>query len=305
MWSNACVRRATRGVATCGSHPRRSPAPRSRASTFLADRVLFVCTGNSARSQLAAALWNLRSEVQAESAGTHPAREVHPGAIRAGRKAGVDLTGARPRAIDQVPGIPDLVVTVCDRAHEELGALTGEATVIHWWIPDPREIGTDRRLRGLGHSASTSHRHAQPPSRPHRTPPITEEDPPMTTSTDPSFSVPARHPPDDRVRDGTSRRRVRGHVLDRDDPASRGRVLPVLRRRPLHVVHPALRRALHATAAPSARACRGEDHGRGADGRLPLRAQRGPVTDGRGLVAAISPATARRSSRAARTPAAR
>ena len=125
---------------------RLSPEAIARSSiagvSFLADRVLFVCTGNSARSQLAAALWNLRSEVQAESAGTHPAREVHPGAIRAGRKAGVDLTGARPRAIDQVPGIPDLIVTVCDRAHEELGALTGEATVIHWWIPDPRETGT-------------------------------------------------------------------------------------------------------------------------------------------------------------------
>ncbi|MGZ5319573.1 MAG: arsenate reductase/protein-tyrosine-phosphatase family protein [Actinomycetota bacterium] len=125
---------------------RLSPAAIARSSiagvSFVADRVLFVCTGNTARSQLAAALWNLRSEVPAESAGTHPAREVHPGAIRAGRKAGVDLTGARPRAIDQVPGIPDLIVTVCDRAHEELGALTDEATVIHWWIPDPRETGT-------------------------------------------------------------------------------------------------------------------------------------------------------------------
>ena len=112
------------------------------SATFATDRVLFVCTGNSARSQLAAALWNLRSEVPAESAGTHPAREVHPGAVRAGRHAGVDLTRARPRAIDQVPGIPDLIVTVCDRAHEELGSLADKATVIHWWIPDPRETGT-------------------------------------------------------------------------------------------------------------------------------------------------------------------
>jgi protein-tyrosine-phosphatase len=114
----------------------------SAGGTLPADRVLFVCTGNSARSQLAAALWNLASEVPAESAGTHPAAEVHPGAVRAGREAGLDLTGARPRAIDQVSGDPDLVVTVCDRAHEELGSLVGETTVLHWWIPDPREIGT-------------------------------------------------------------------------------------------------------------------------------------------------------------------
>jgi len=125
---------------------RLSPGAIARSSiagaAFLADRVLFVCTGNSARSQLAAALWNLTSEVPAESAGTHPAPEVHPGAIRAARKAGVDLTGARPRAIDEVPGTPDLVVTVCDRAHEELAGLTHEATVLHWWIPDPRETAT-------------------------------------------------------------------------------------------------------------------------------------------------------------------
>ena len=112
------------------------------AGTLPADRVLFVCTGNSARSQLAAALWNRASEVPAESAGTHPAPDIHPGAVRAGRKAGVDLTGSRPRAIDEVSGAPDLIVTVCDRAHEELGSRVGEATVLHWWIPDPREVGT-------------------------------------------------------------------------------------------------------------------------------------------------------------------
>lgn len=125
---------------------RLSPEAVARSSiagaTFATDRVLFVCTGNSARSQLAAALWNLTSEVPAESAGTHPARQVHPGAVRAGRRAGVDLTGARPRAIDEVPGTPGLVVTVCDRAHEEIGSLVDGATVLHWWIPDPRELGT-------------------------------------------------------------------------------------------------------------------------------------------------------------------
>jgi protein-tyrosine-phosphatase/DNA-binding transcriptional ArsR family regulator len=107
-----------------------------------ADRVLFVCTGNSARSQLAAVLWNHVSPVPAESAGMHPAPQVHPFAIRAGRRAGLDLTAARPRAIDEVIGAPDLIVTVCDRAHEELGTLAADSTVLHWWIPDPRETGT-------------------------------------------------------------------------------------------------------------------------------------------------------------------
>jgi len=107
-----------------------------------ADAVLFVCTGNSARSQLAAAMWNQVSEIVAESAGTRPAAEVHPDAVRAGLDAGVDLRNARPRAIEDVPGRPDLVVTVCDRAHEELVALAEEATVLHWWIPDPRTVGS-------------------------------------------------------------------------------------------------------------------------------------------------------------------
>lgn len=109
---------------------------------FPAERVLFVCTGNSARSQLAAALWNAASDVPAESAGTHPAAAVDPLAIRAGRRAGVDLARARPRAIDEVDGTPDLIVTVCDRAHEELGTLARAGTILHWWIPDPREVGT-------------------------------------------------------------------------------------------------------------------------------------------------------------------
>lgn len=107
-----------------------------------ADRLLFVCTGNSARSQLAAGLWNQVSDIPAESAGTHPAAEVHPLAIRAGRDAGVDLADARPRALDEVAGTPDLVVTVCDRAHEEVGSAAGGATLVHWWIPDPRQDGT-------------------------------------------------------------------------------------------------------------------------------------------------------------------
>lgn len=96
--------------------------------------VLFVCTHNSARSQLAAALWSHDFGTEAVSAGTHPATEVHPGAVEAARRAGLDLSGARPQHIDQLDIEPLLIVTVCDRAHEELAP--GDAWW-HWSTPDP------------------------------------------------------------------------------------------------------------------------------------------------------------------------
>jgi protein-tyrosine-phosphatase/DNA-binding HxlR family transcriptional regulator len=112
-------------------------------------RVLFVCTHNSARSQLAAALWNDTSPVPATSAGTHPALAVHPGAIAAARRHRVPLAPVRPRHIDDVlrPDDADLVVTVCDAAHEELAAhiaLTDtHSGRLHWSIPDPARTGED------------------------------------------------------------------------------------------------------------------------------------------------------------------
>jgi len=94
---------------------------------------LFVCTHNSARSQLAAALWRTLTGGAAESAGTHPAPEVHPGAVAAAVRAGLDLSATRPQALDAVVVGP-LVVTVCDRAHEELAP---PAEWLHWSVPDP------------------------------------------------------------------------------------------------------------------------------------------------------------------------
>lgn len=102
--------------------------------------VLFLCSHNSARSQLAAALWRVRTGGPADSAGTHPAAQVHRGAVAAARRAGLDLTGARPKALDEIDVDADLqVITVCDRAHEELDA---DSAWWHWSIPDPVEIGT-------------------------------------------------------------------------------------------------------------------------------------------------------------------
>ncbi len=73
------------------------------------------------------------------SAGTHPAERVHPGAVAAARRAGLDLGAATPRALDDLDERPALVVTVCDRAHEELDP--GDDW-LHWSVPDPVAVGT-------------------------------------------------------------------------------------------------------------------------------------------------------------------
>ena len=104
-----------------------------------APSALFVCTANSARSQLAAALWHSITGGRAVSAGTHPAGVVHPGAVAAGRRAGVDLTTATPTALHELTQRPALTITVCDRAHEELDP---DPDWLHWSIPDPVPIGT-------------------------------------------------------------------------------------------------------------------------------------------------------------------
>ena len=102
-----------------------------------ARRVLFVCTANSARSHLAAALWRRASTVPAASAGTHPAAAIDPGAIAAATRHRLPLPRLRPRHISDVQHDDDLVITVCDMAHEELG----RAAALHWSVPDPVPAG--------------------------------------------------------------------------------------------------------------------------------------------------------------------
>lgn len=103
-----------------------------------ARRVLFVCTRNSARSQLASALWGQVSDIPSASAGTHPADRIAQGAIEVARRHGVDLADLPPRRLEQVAGEGDFVVTVCDKAHEEMTGLGG----IHWSVPDPLPMNT-------------------------------------------------------------------------------------------------------------------------------------------------------------------
>jgi protein-tyrosine-phosphatase len=102
-----------------------------------ARRVLFVCTANSARSHLAAALWRQASKVPTASAGTRPAGAIDPGAIAAAQRHQVPLPRLRPRLLSEVQEDGDLLVTVCDLAHEELGT----AADVHWSVPDPVTAG--------------------------------------------------------------------------------------------------------------------------------------------------------------------
>jgi ArsR family transcriptional regulator, arsenate/arsenite/antimonite-responsive transcriptional repressor / arsenate reductase (thioredoxin) len=102
-----------------------------------AQRVVFVCTANSARSHLAAALWRRASRIPAVSAGTHPADRIDPGAVDAAGRHRLPLPRIRPRHISDVQLDGDLVVTVCDLAHEELGTLAA----VHWSVPDPVPAG--------------------------------------------------------------------------------------------------------------------------------------------------------------------
>lgn len=109
-----------------------------------ATRVLFVCTRNSARSQLATALWQQASEIPSTSAGTHPADRIARGAIEIARRHGVALADLPPRRLDDVAREEDFVVTVCDNAHEEIPNLGG----IHWSVPDPLRLNTEDAFEG-------------------------------------------------------------------------------------------------------------------------------------------------------------
>jgi ArsR family transcriptional regulator, arsenate/arsenite/antimonite-responsive transcriptional repressor / arsenate reductase (thioredoxin) len=111
------------------------------ASERQVPRVVFVCTHNSARSQLAAALWAEHSSVPATSAGTEPARRIHPRAIRVARRHGLALNPTGTAHVRDVLRRTDLTVAVCDKAHERLPEQPGRR--LHWSVPDPAPADTD------------------------------------------------------------------------------------------------------------------------------------------------------------------
>jgi protein-tyrosine-phosphatase len=114
--------------------PPEAPGPRLTPPR----RVLFVCTANTARSHLAAALWRSASRVRVASAGTHPGASVHPAAVRAAARRGLRVPEVAPQDLRGIHREGDLVITVCDRAHEELAG----ADWAHWSVPDPVAAGT-------------------------------------------------------------------------------------------------------------------------------------------------------------------
>ncbi len=105
-------------------------------------KVLFLCTGNSCRSQIAEAIVNAQAggAWHAYSAGTHPAGYVHPLAIQVLKEVGIDHQG-RSKSVEELREMPfDLVVTVCDSAAEECPVWLGPGRRVHLGFPDPAKV---------------------------------------------------------------------------------------------------------------------------------------------------------------------
>jgi arsenate reductase len=103
-------------------------------------KILFLCTGNAARSQMAEALARLDhgESVEVVSAGSHPAGMVHPGAVRAIAELGPDISGARSKPADEFRDTDfDVVVTVCDSAAQDCPIWPNAKRLEHWSIEDP------------------------------------------------------------------------------------------------------------------------------------------------------------------------
>ncbi|MCA0374897.1 MAG: arsenate reductase ArsC [Gemmatimonadetes bacterium] len=117
-------------------------------------RILILCTGNSARSQIAEALIATRGaerragHVTAASAGSRPAARVNPYAIEVLAAHGIAWNGKVPQSIDDVAGERfDLVITVCDNARDACPFFPGAVAQVHWGLPDPADAETPEAAR--------------------------------------------------------------------------------------------------------------------------------------------------------------
>ena len=114
-------------------------------------RILFLCTGNSCRSQMGQGLLRKLGggEYEAFSAGTKPAERVHPLAVATLAEQGIDISAHTPKLLDDFAGQTfDLLITTCDSANEECPYYPGAKARLHWSLPDPAAAtGTEEEIR--------------------------------------------------------------------------------------------------------------------------------------------------------------
>lgn len=133
--------------------PVSGPVPRAtdsrpRAANQRPVRVLFLCTGNSSRSQMAEALVQRfgGGQIDAASAGSHP-KGLHPGAVQVMGERGIDIGGRRSKPLSEFTSQRfDYVISLCDKLREMCPDFPGPPTVAHWSIPDPAESADDGLL---------------------------------------------------------------------------------------------------------------------------------------------------------------
>ena len=116
---------------------RRPPAPTTIRTRK--QRVLFLCTGNSARSQMAEAMLEHRSAhaIEARSAGSHP-KPLHPNAVRVMAERGIDIAGRPTKHFSRFARSRfDQIITLCDKVREVCPDLPGQPTTAHWSMADP------------------------------------------------------------------------------------------------------------------------------------------------------------------------
>ena len=135
-----------------GLHPALGLAPLdpiapARGRSRRKPRVLFLCTGNSARSQIAEALLEHMSAgaIEASSAGSHP-KPLHPNAVRVMKRRGIDISANRTKHLDELVAQRfDMVITLCDRVREVCPEFPSHPQLVHWSIPDPAREGATNR----------------------------------------------------------------------------------------------------------------------------------------------------------------
>lgn len=117
-------------------------------------QILVLCTGNSARSQIAEALiatlgaQRAAGRITAVSAGSHPATQVNPGAVAVLAAHGISWGDRTPRHVDAIIDRPfDLVISVCDNARDACPILPGARATVHWGLPDPAEFSEPVKVR--------------------------------------------------------------------------------------------------------------------------------------------------------------